>query len=168
LQLPVEPRAVLDAVPSDMGTPTLDDVGRALAQELVTGGDTPFWDALAPVIVQDFQGGSEAEVDAVAVAQTAPIEGGPTERFVNGLYSGLAASAVPVVGVARTDLRPQRIAVYRARGLSSVDAVDTQIGRVALAVLLAGGEDGHYGLNADADAVLPPIEPLPLAPPPGG
>ena len=168
LQLPVEPRAVLDAVPSDMGTPTLEDVGRALGRELVAGGETPFWDSLATVVVQDFEGGSEAEVDAVAVAQTARIDDGPTRRFVNGLYAGLASSAAPAVGIARTDLAPQRIAVYRGRGLSSVDSVDTQVGRVALAVLLSGGEEGNYGLNADADAVVPPIEPLALAPPPSG
>ena len=168
LQLPIDPRAVLDAIPADQGRQSVEDVGRTLGRELVAGGDTPFWDALTPVIVQDFQGASQPQVDAVVVAQTAPLEDGPTQRFVNGLYSGLAASGVPVVGVARTDLRPQRIAVYRAHGLASVDAVDTQVGRVALAVVLAGGEEGHYGLNPDADAVVPPIEPLPLAPPTGG
>jgi Copper transport outer membrane protein, MctB len=168
LQLPIDPRAILDALPPDVGRPTLEDVGRSLAQELVAGGETPYWDALETVIVQDFQGASNPEVDAVVVAQTAPITDGPTGRFVKGLYAGLASRGVPAVGIARTDLQPQRIAVYRARGLSSVDAVDTQMGRVALAVLLAGGEEGHYGLNANADAVLPPIEPLPLAPPPGG
>jgi hypothetical protein len=168
LQLPIDPRAVLDALPTELGTPTLEEVGRALGRELVAGGETPFWDALTTVVVEDFQGASAPEVDAVAVAQTGPVTDGPTKRLVDGLYSGLASSGVPAVGIARTDLQPQRIAVYRARGLSSVDAVDTQVGRVALAVLLAGGEEGHYGLDADADAVVPPIEPLPLAPPPGG
>jgi hypothetical protein len=36
-------------------------------------------------------------------------------------------------------------------------------------VLLAGGEEGHYGLKQTADnGPLPPIEPLPLAPLAGG
>jgi hypothetical protein len=73
-----------------------------------------------------------------------------------------------VVGVERTDEEPSRIAVYRTRGFSSVDSVNTALGRVALAVLLAGGEEGHYGLKATADSAVPPIEPLQLAPLPSG
>jgi hypothetical protein len=42
-----------------------------------------------------------------------------------------------------------------------VDAVDDSAGRLALALLLAGAEPGHYGLRNDAtDGVIPPIEPL--------
>jgi hypothetical protein len=168
LQLPIDTAAVMGGIPLDSGNPTLEDVGRRLGREFVGSGETPFWDALAPVIVQDSQGPSQREAEAIVVAQTAALGDGPTSRFVSGLYAGLAGSGVPVVGIARTDQQPQRIAVYRARGLSSVDSVDTLMGRVALAVLLAGGEEGQYGLNANANAVVPPIEPLPLAPPPGG
>lgn len=168
LELPVEPEAVIDAIPVEASSPTLDEVGRRLGREFVAGGDTPFWDALAPVIVEDSQGGSEGEADAVVVAHTARIDHAPTRRLVAGIYAGLAGSGAPAVGVERTDERPSRIAVYRARGLSSVDSVDTFVGRVALAALLAGGAEGHYGLKSTADAVVPPIELLPLAPLPGG
>ncbi|HKF15560.1 MAG TPA: copper transporter [Gaiellaceae bacterium] len=167
LQLPIDAAAVTAGIPSD-GNPTLEEVGRRLGREFAGTGDTPYWDALAPVIVQDSQGPSQREAEAIVVAQTEALDGAPTNRLVSGVYAGLNASGVPVVGVARTDQQPQRIAVYRARGLSSVDAVDAQVGRSALAVLLAGGEEGHYGLNTDADGVVPPIEPLRLAPPPGG
>jgi copper transport outer membrane protein MctB len=168
LQLPIDAATMMGALPPDSGNPTLEDVGRRLGREFVGSGETPFWDALAPVIVQDSQGPSQREAEAIVVAQTAALDHAPSNRLVSGLYAGLASTGLPVVGIARTDQQPQRIAVYRARGLSSVDSVDTLMGRVALAVLLAGGEEGHYGLNASADAVVPPIEPLTLAPPPGG
>jgi hypothetical protein len=167
LELPVDPPAVIEALPPDSSSLTLEEVGRRLGRELVAGGETPFWDALAPVIVQEDEGGNEQPVDAVVLAQTTRIDHSPTGRLVAGIYAGLAGSGTPVVGVERTDEQPSRIAQYEARGLSSVDSVDTFIGRVALAVLLAGGEEGHYGLKATADAVVPPIEPLQLAPPPG-
>jgi hypothetical protein len=167
LELPIDTQALYSAIPPE-GSPTLDEIGRQLGREFVAGGETPYWDALAPVLVQDSQGGSEREVDAVVVVQTARIDHPPTARLVSGLYAGLAGSGKPIVGVERTDEQPSRIAVYRSRGLSSVDSVDTSSGRVALAVLLAGGEPGHYGLKATADDVVPPMEPLPLAPPPGG
>jgi hypothetical protein len=168
LELPIDPRAVMNAIPSEAGNLVLEEVGRRLGRELVAGGETPFWDALATVLVEDTEGGSAQEVDAVVVAHTARIDHVPTGRFLSGLYAGLAGSGAPVVGIERTDDRPSRIAVYEARGLSSVDSVDTVMGRVALAVLLAGGEEGQYGLKSTADAAIPPMEPLPLAPLPGG
>jgi hypothetical protein len=168
LELPVESAAVFEAIPTDSGSPTLEEIGRRLGREFVAGGETSFWDALAPVIAQDSQGGSEREVDAVVVAQTARIDHPPTRRLVTGIYAGLAGSGAPAVGVERTDEQTSRIAVYRARGLSSVDSVDTFVGRVALAALLAGGAEGHYGVKSTADAVVPPIELLQLAPLPGG
>lgn len=167
LALPVDPEAVLGAIPTDLGGLSLEDIGRRLGRELVRGEETPLWDSLTPVLVQDNQGGSRGEVDAVVVAHTAQITQNATSRLVGGLYGGLAGAGVPAVGIERTDERPSRITVFRFRGLSSVDAVDTAVGRVALAVLLAGGSEGHYGLKATADAVVPPIEPLPLAPPSG-
>ena len=168
LELPVEPDELARALLPDFANLGLDEIGRRLGRELVSGGETPFWDELVEVIAQDREGGSRVEADAVVVAHTARIDHAPTARFVSGLYAGLAASGAPVVGVERTTERPSRITVYRAERLSSVDSVDTEIGRVALAVLLAGGDEGHYGLRSTADGVLPPIEPLPLAPLPGG
>jgi hypothetical protein len=167
LELPIDASQVLDAVrPARVAS--LEELGRALGREFVAGGDTPLWDALAPLIVEDSEGGSGTEADAVVVAHTARLDHAATGRLVTALYSGLAAADAPVVGVETTDARPTRVGVYDTAGFSSVDSVDAALGRVALAVLLAGGEEGQYGLKSTADAAVPPIEPLPLAPLPGG
>jgi hypothetical protein len=168
LELPIDTQALYSAIPAELGSPTLEEIGRQLGREFVTGGETPYWNALFDVIVEDSLGASDREIDAVVVAQTARIDHPPTARLVAGLYAGLAGRDVPVVGIERTDEEPSRVAVYRARGISSVDSVDVPPGRVALAVLLAGGEEGHYGVKETADDVVPPMEPLPLAPLPGG
>jgi hypothetical protein len=168
LELPIDTQALYSAIPAELGSPTLEEIGRQLGREFVTGGETPYWNALFDVIVEDSLGASDREIDAVVVAQTARIDHPPTARLVAGLYAGLAGRDVPVGGIERTDEEPSRVAVYRARGISSVDSVDVPPGRVALAVLLAGGEEGHYGVKETADDVVPPMEPLPLAPLPGG
>jgi hypothetical protein len=168
LELPVDPQAVMNAIPPDADDLTIEEIGRRLGRELVAGGETPLWDALDTVIVEDRQGASDLEVDAIVVAHTARLDHAPTARLVSGLYSGIASTGVPAVGVERTDARPTRIGVYDSAGLSSVDSVDTPLGRVALAVLLAGGEEGKYGLKSTATAAVPPIEVLPLAPVSGG
>jgi hypothetical protein len=170
LELPVNPQEIENALDPQFSGLTLDEVGRRLADELITGGETPFWDALTPVLVQDHRGTSSVEADAVVVSQTAVAPDAPTRLLLDGIYAGLARGGVPVVGVERTDVRgPSRIPLYQTRGLSSVDSVDTLVGRVALAALLAGGPEGHYGLKPSAEnGPLPRIEPLALAPLPGG
>ena len=45
-----------------------------------------------------------------------------------------------------------------------MDGIDTELGRLALVLLLAGAETGNYGIRDTADdGILPPIEPLPAA-----
>jgi Copper transport outer membrane protein, MctB len=170
LLLPVDAEAITGPLDADQGgTLGLEEIGRRLGREFVSGGETPFWDALAEVIVEDNLGGNLEEADAVVVAHTARINHAPTARFVSGIYAGVAASNVPAVGVERTNERPSRFSVYRSAGLSTVDSVDTPLGRVALAELLRGGAEGHYGLKSTAeDGSVPQIEPLALAPLPGG
>lgn len=169
-ELPIDPEEVTNALEPQFSGLTMEEVGRRMGEELVEGGETPFWDALIPIIVQFHRGDPSTESDAVVVAHTGVATDAPTRMFFDGLYAGLAGSGVPVVGIEGTEQRPSRIAVYKANGVSSVDSMDTQIGKLALALLLAGGAEGHYGLKTTAeDGTLPvPIEPLPLAPLPGG
>jgi Copper transport outer membrane protein, MctB len=170
LLMPVEPEAVTGPVESDDGaTVGLDEIGRRLGRELVAGGETPTWDALAEVIVEGSLGGMGEEADAVVVAHTARIDHAPTARFVSGLYAGVSGAGVPAVGIERTTEQPSRVAVYRGAGLSTVDSIDSALGRIALAELLRGGPEGSYGLKSTAeDGSVPLLEPLPLAPLPGG
>ena len=64
-----------------------------------------------------------------------------------------------MVGVETTTEAASAIDLYRTQGVSSVDDVETISGRVALALLLAGGTPGHYGVKDSAtDGVAPPID----------
>jgi hypothetical protein len=169
LELPIDPPAIRAVLPTELANLSLEDVGRQLGEELAKGGETPVSDALAPVLVQDNEGGNALPADALVIAQTRPLGHAPTQRFVAGLYSGLAGSGVPAVAIERSGDRPSRVGLYKSRRLSTVDSIDTTLGRVALATLLAGGQPGQYGLKSTAsDGVTPPIDPLALAPPPGG
>ena len=138
---------------------TVEDLGRSLARELVDGGDTPLWDAVAPSLVEEREGG-DLPLDAVVVARTAEPQRGQTARFLAGFYAGLAAAGVPIVGVETSDSQASAIPTYRDHGFSTVDNVDTIPGRVALAVLLTGESPGSYGTKEENTPVLPPVEPV--------
>jgi Copper transport outer membrane protein, MctB len=159
LKVPISTGDLLRAVADVEDAPqTVEDLGRGLAAELVSStGDTPLWDAVGPLLVEEREGGGE--VDAIVVARTADPQTGQTARFLDGFYSGLAAADVPVVGVETVDAEPSTIQTYRDRGFSTVDNVDTLTGRLALALVLEGAT-GAFGVKDDADAVLPPVSPV--------
>lgn len=176
LDLPVDLEAVDELLLGDpalapyAGLANVDALGAALARELVAGGETPFLDTLAPVLVVERSGALSEPADAVVVARSwvpeetdDPVEEGrqnQNEALVYAALRGLEAQAMPVVGAETSDADPSAIGLYRRLGLASVDHVDTITGRVALAVLLAGGEGGHYGTKPTAEAALPPVPPV--------
>jgi hypothetical protein len=140
------------------------ELGRRLAQELVRGGKSPVWRLLAHRLVEERAGNEERPADAVVVVRSVQPQQGPTARLLRGFYEGLAGSGVPAVGVETSRATPTTVDAFDKASLSSVDFVDTHAGRLALAVLLAGGRPGSYGLKKTAtDGVLPPLEPVPAS-----
>jgi hypothetical protein len=160
LHVPIATGDLLRGVSDVADAPrTVEDLGRSLARELVDGGDTPLWDAVGPILVEEREGGN-LPLDAIVVARTAKPQRGQTARFLAGFYAGLAAAGVPIVGVETTDAEATAVPTYRDHGFSTVDNVDTIPGRVALAVLLTGESPGSYGTKEENTPVLPPVEPV--------
>ena len=138
------------------GSDKLPDLGHALADELVAGDKTPLWDLLAPELVQEQQGGSRAAADGVVVARSVKAQKDGTARFLQGFYSGLAGAGVPAVGVEISGAASSAIPAFERSSLSTVDSIDNAPGQLALALVLAGGEKGNYGVEGTAtDGVLP-------------
>ena len=145
-----------------VGDEELPNLGRDLGRELVAGGETPLWDALAGEIVEQQSGGLSASVDGVVVIRSADPQGGATSRFLAGMYQGLDSTGVPVVGVEPARVEHSAIPVFQRYGLSTVDGIDTEPGQLALVLLLGGADPGDYGIRDTATSgILPPIEPLP-------
>jgi hypothetical protein len=148
------------------GADKLPDLGRALAEELVDGGRTPLWDALASELVDERGGDSRPAADGVVVARSVKAQRDGTARFLQGFYAGLEAAGPPAVGVEVSDPVTSAIPAFEHAGLSTVDSIDSAPGRLALALLLAGGEAGDYGVKATAsDGILPLV---PTQAPAGG
>jgi copper transport outer membrane protein MctB len=164
LKVPIEElrlRAALRNVPE--APQSLSEIGRTLAAELLDGGETPLWDALSNLLVLDGPGNMRFPVDGVVVSRGGNPQHGATARFLAGFYRGLASGGVPAVVVEKSDEEPTTIPPFDSAGfVSSVDNVDTQTGRVSLAVLLQGAETGHYGIK-DGKEPVPPVPPVVLS-----
>jgi hypothetical protein len=142
------------------GETGMNDLGRALGTEFVNGGETPLWDTLAGALVAQRGADGDEPAHAVVVCRTALPQQGRTARLLSGLYAGID-SAATAVGVEKSNAPISAIDSYRRKLPSSVDAVDRPIGQIALAVLLAGGRPGHYGIKREGAPAVPEIEPLP-------
>ncbi len=144
------------------GADRLPDLGRALGRELVQGGKTPLWDALSTQLVEERVGGGRPPADGVVVMRSVKPQQDGTARFLDGFYSGVAAAGPPAIGVEGSSARPSAIPAFERTALSTVDSIDKSSGRLALVLLLAGADPGHYGVRRTAsDGVLPPVPPLP-------
>jgi hypothetical protein len=148
----------------------LSGLGRRLGEGLVSGGPTlaRFRD---PVLGET--SGRPGRIDAVIVVRDQPTDLGPrATQAVDALEAGILAglqrsSAIPVVGVERSDGDPSSIGFYGSSELrATVDSIDLAAGRVALAHALAGAE-GHFGTKPTADRLLPALGQPAVPEPPG-
>ena len=145
----------------------LKTLGHDLGQEFVAGTDTPLWTALQSLIVEEKAGPSRPAADGVVIVRTAPAQTGPTALFLKGLYAGLSDVGVPVIGVESTSDPASALKAFQRAGFSTVDDVDSRIGKLALVALLADPTStGAFGTKRTAQAQLPPISSLPA--PAGG
>ena len=167
LTLPLRLESVESAVAAKpelggyVGDEQVGNLGRDLGRELAAGGETPLWDALEGEIVEERVGDFSDPVDGVVVMRTAEPQTGESARLLAGLYQGLGSAGVPVVGVEPSRVEETTIPVFQRHRLSTVDGIDTELGRLALVLLLARADPGDYGVRDTADdGIVPPIVPL--------
>lgn len=168
VQVPIDAAAVekrlanRTALAQYAGDDQLRKLGRQLGKEFVDGNDTPLWNALHNVIVQEATprfGASKRPADAVIVVRTADPQTGTSAPFVKGLYEGLADAGVPAVGVARSTSEFAARTVFGQAQLSTVDDIDLAAGKLALAIVLSQpASRADYGVTAQD--LLPPVSPV--------
>jgi hypothetical protein len=145
------------------GRPQLEELGHALGQEFTAGEDTPLWDALQSLIVEQTIGSTSPEADGVVVVRTAEAQTDPTASFLKGLYSGLRDVDVPAIGVEITKSDGSSIAAFQRARLATVDNVDMPAGKLALVTMLSEPSlTGDFGTKSSArDGLLPNVVPAP-------
>jgi hypothetical protein len=143
------------------GSDHLRQLGQQLGRAFVTGGNMPYWTALHSLIVQEATprfGASKRPVDAVVVVRSADPQTGDSAPFVKGLYEGLGKAGVPAVGVDQSKSDFTAKPVFQQAQLSTVDDVDLNAGKLALAIVLSQpASRADYGVNASD--LLPPVTP---------
>jgi copper transport outer membrane protein MctB len=176
-ELPLDPVSLTDFLESRDGLVDYAGdplaLGRAIGEELMEEGETPVLSQVSSELVEERSGTTIPAVDGAIVVRSwtpgsedgSPASERATEAFAEGVLEGLQGASLPVVGAEISDVEAQRSAVpvFNDAGISSVDDVDFPGGRLALALLLGGGEPGHYGVKDTAtDGVVPPVDAVPV------
>jgi hypothetical protein len=154
------------------GEDKLVKLGHALGQEFVAGKETPLWNALENLLVEQRGGPLKRPADGVVVVRTVPAQTGPTALFLKGLYSGIRDVGVPAVGVELTLGDGSATKAFKSARLSTVDDIDSPAGELALVLLLSDPSvtarcDRHlcnFGTKTPTadDGPLPSVVPSPL------
>jgi hypothetical protein len=145
------------------GRRQLEELGHALGQEFIAGDETPLWDALQSLIVEQTIGSANTAADGVVIVRSADAQPDPTASFLKGLYSGLRDVSVPAIGVEVTQGDGSSIAAFQRANLPTVDNVDMPAGKLALVIMLSEPSlSGDFGTKSSArDGLLPNVVPAP-------
>jgi hypothetical protein len=168
VQVPIDAAAIekrlgnRPALAQYAGNNHLRKLGQQLGREFVDGNDTPIWNALHNMIVQEATprfGASKRPADAVVVVRSADPQTGESAPFVQGLYQGIADAGVPAAGIERSTSDFTAKPVFQQAQLSTVDDIDLDAGKLALAIVLSQpASRADYGVNASD--LLPPVTPV--------
>jgi hypothetical protein len=144
------------------GGKQLEKLGHAVGQEFTSGTETPLWDALENLIVEQKAGSLNRRADGVVVVRTVSAQTGATALFLRGLYSGLRDVGVPAVGVELSRDDGSAIEAFKKARLSTVDDIDLKVGKLALAIILSEGVTGNFGTKTTIsdDGLLPNVLPV--------
>ena len=134
-------------------------LARRSARALLKG--SPEFDELRGTLLAGYSG-RPGKVDGVIVARERPADLEQADEAVtglieDGLLAGIRSTGLPAVGVERSSNEVSSVAYFESRGLSTVDSVDLQSGRVALVVALRGDVIGNFGVKESADGLLPDL-----------
>jgi hypothetical protein len=160
--LPFRLETNLDALLADLRRwrPSLPDGSQGIYMSIATviarGSSAGEVRALASTRLVETQGDYRRSVDAVVL-----LGGGKDETdrrwetVDNPIIEAMSDFGIAIIGAEPESAVQSYIPAYQAKSLSTVDNVDSDIGRTALVLLVAGAR-GSYGVKSTArDGILP-------------
>lgn len=127
----------------------------AIIQEIINGEDNRVLETFKIEGIIDTTGKYLTPIDYIVIA------GGRKEKdearfdVIDGRIIDICKKLnIPVIGIEKENVQVSYIDKYKDNRISSVDNVDTIIGRVAL-VLAIDGRPGNYGVKPSAESLIP-------------
>ncbi|SCG83325.1 hypothetical protein DW1_1755 [Proteiniborus sp. DW1] len=126
-----------------------------LAYEIISGEDNRILETFKNVELIDFTGTYLTSVDYVLIAGGRKVEDEKRFDVIDDRIIDVCKELnIPVIGIEKEDVYFSYIDKYKDNRISSIDNVDTIMGKVAL-VLAIDGRPGNYGIKPSAESLVP-------------
>ncbi|MFA5524268.1 MAG: copper transporter [Tissierellales bacterium] len=130
---------------------------KAMIQDIINGENNRVLEAFNMEGMIDAEGIYLTPVDYLVIAGGRKARNEARFEGIDGEIIDLCKNLnVPVIGVEKASVQVSYIDKYKDRRISSIDNVDTIIGRVAL-VLAIDGRPGNYGIKPSAESLIPDL-----------
>lgn len=140
--------------PSDL----IAEVVKEITASLLTGEITPLVSSLNEQGLIDITGASGTPVDYVVLGGGSLEKNDDRFKMVDKtIIDILKKNETPVIGMEKEDVKNSYIDKYKENRISSVDNVDSTIGKISL-VLAMDGNPGNYGVKPSAGSLVPTVE----------
>lgn len=139
-------------------TEIVNDIVEELTQSIIQGEVTPLITALNDEGYIDITGAYNEELDYI-------IMGGGTNKEDDNRYNLIDKTIIDIakkndisiVGIEKQDVKHSYVDKYKESRVSSVDNVESTIGKITL-VLVMDGNPGNFGINPSAEAISPQMD----------
>lgn len=136
-------------------TDLVQEVVREITSSLLTGDVTPLVSTLNEQGLIDITGTYEGNVDYVVLGGGSLEKNDERYKLVDKtIIDSLKKNETPIIGIEKEDVKNSYIDRYKESRISSVDNVDSTIGKITL-VLAMDGNPGNYGVKPSAGSLAP-------------
>ncbi len=127
----------------------------SIAQEIITGQNDKVIETFKSEGLIDATGGYNTNIDYLVIAGGRKDKDDTRFDAIDKRIISISKKAnISVIGIEKEDVEYSYIDKYKANRISSVDNVDTIMGKVAL-VLAIDGRPGNYGVKPSAESLVP-------------
>ncbi|MDI3507821.1 MAG: hypothetical protein PWP55_13 [Clostridiales bacterium] len=142
---------------------SLETAGAKIASWLIIyGADKDLYRDVAQQIALALQQGIELDngyIKSLIPIKSVPdfiilaVGGPPNQRLESELTRAVKATDIPLAAVEQELVSNSHMQLYKKEGISTIDNVDSSIGKLSLIAVIRG-VDGHYGVKSAAEAIM--------------
>jgi len=127
-----------------------------LSTEIVTPSDRAFLNEMVSLDIIGIRNGGKLPADQVVIYGGSPSDINNSEDLDIPLIIKFKELNIRTIGIEQSDTKTSYVESYQNEGISTVDNIDQNAGKISSVYALAG-EDGRFGIKSTSEKLIPPL-----------